>query len=86
MSATTVAQIKLEDKAITPETPPVPKAPLKLAGVLNQYKSFEVTPVVGREYPEASLKEWLDAPNADALLRDLAITSTHALTTCDKIC
>lgn len=50
-------------------------APLKLAGALDSYKSFDVTPVIGREFPEADLKEWLDAPNSDELLRDLAITS-----------
>lgn len=49
--------------------------PLKLAGVLDEYKSFDVTPVIGREFPDAQLTDWLDAPNADDLLRDLAITS-----------
>ncbi|KXT17283.1 hypothetical protein AC579_519 [Pseudocercospora musae] len=48
--------------------------PLKLAGVLDDYKSFDVTPVIGREFPEAQLTDWLDAPNSDELLRDLAIT------------
>ena len=47
---------------------------LKTSGVLNQYKSFDVTPVIGREFPTASIKEWLEAPNSDELLRDLAIT------------
>ncbi|KAF7198386.1 Alpha-ketoglutarate-dependent taurine dioxygenase [Pseudocercospora fuligena] len=48
--------------------------PLTASGILGQYKSFDVTPVIGREFPEAQLKEWLEAPNADELLRDLAIT------------
>ena len=47
---------------------------LKTSGTLDQYKSFDVTPVIGREFPQASLKEWIEAPNADELLRDLAIT------------
>lgn len=51
------------------------KIPLQLTGALNKYKSFDVTPVIGREFPEASLKEWLEAPNADELLKELAITS-----------
>lgn len=51
------------------------RAPLQLTGALNEYKSFDVTPVIGREFPEASLKEWLEAPNADELLQDLAVTS-----------
>lgn len=50
--------------------------PLKLSGILDSYDSFDVTPVIGREYPTADLVEWLEAPNSDELLRDLAITST----------
>ncbi|EMC96131.1 hypothetical protein BAUCODRAFT_122171 [Baudoinia panamericana UAMH 10762] len=50
------------------------KAPLQLSGALEKYDSFDVTPVIGREYPNVSLKEWLDAPNSDELIRDLAIT------------
>ena len=47
---------------------------LKTSGVLDQYKSFDVTPIIGREFPTASIKEWLEAPNSDELLRELAIT------------
>lgn len=55
------------------------RAPLRPTGALNKYKPFDVTPVIGREFPEASLKEWLEAPNADELLQDLAVTSTSTL-------
>ncbi|QKX61320.1 uncharacterized protein TRUGW13939_08468 [Talaromyces rugulosus] len=48
--------------------------PLQLKGALDQYESFDVTPVIGKEFPTVSLKEWLRAPNSDELLRDLAIT------------
>lgn len=51
------------------------KQPLKLSGALESFESFDVTPVIGREFPKASLVEWLDAENSDELLRDLAITS-----------
>jgi hypothetical protein len=51
------------------------REPLKLSGALDQYESFDVTPVIGREFPTAKLVEWLEAPNSDELLRDLAITS-----------
>ena len=51
------------------------RAPLELKGVLNQFKSFDVTPVIGREYKDVDLAEWLRAPNSDELIRDLAITS-----------
>ncbi|ETS81735.1 hypothetical protein PFICI_06737 [Pestalotiopsis fici W106-1] len=50
------------------------RSPLQLRGVLDNFESFDVTPVIGREFPNASLKEWLEAPNSDELLRDLAIT------------
>jgi hypothetical protein len=49
--------------------------PLKPTGILDQFKSFDVTPVIGKEFPEAHLVDWLRAPNADELLRELAITS-----------
>ncbi|MCJ1380108.1 hypothetical protein MMC17_003211 [Xylographa soralifera] len=50
------------------------KAPLVLSGILDQFKSFDVTPVIGKEFPNANLADWLRAPNSDELLRDLAIT------------
>ena len=53
------------------------REPLKLKGVLDKYKSFEVTPVIGREFPDANVAEWMKAPNSDELLRDLAILSTN---------
>ena len=52
-----------------------PRKPLQLKGVLEQYESFDVTPVIGREFKDVDLKEWLRAPNSDELIRDLAITS-----------
>jgi hypothetical protein len=52
-----------------------PREPLQLKGVLEQYESFDVTPVIGREFKDVNLKEWLRAPNSDDLIRDLAITS-----------
>lgn len=50
-------------------------APLKLSGALETFESFDTTPVIGKEFPKANLVEWLNAPNSDELLRDLAITS-----------
>jgi len=65
--------------AIDVEAPVVTKGlsrePLKLSGALDSYESFDVTPIIGREFPTANLTEWLDAPNSDELIRDLAITS-----------
>jgi hypothetical protein len=53
------------------------KEPLKLKGVLNEYKSIKTTPIIGTEFPDAKLAEWMKAPNSDELLLDLAITSEH---------
>lgn len=50
-------------------------APVKSSGALDQFKSIELTPVIGREYPTVNLVELLNAPNSDDLLRDLAVTS-----------
>ncbi|KAH8912692.1 taurine catabolism dioxygenase [Coniochaeta sp. PMI_546] len=50
------------------------RQPLQLSGALENYESFDVTPVIGKEFPTANLVDWLDAPNSDDLLRDLAIT------------
>jgi hypothetical protein len=52
-----------------------PRKPLEPYGALGSYQYFDVTPVIGREFVDVDLKEWLRAPNADYLLRDLAITS-----------
>jgi hypothetical protein len=36
------------------------REPLKPGGFLEQFKHFDVTPTIGREYSEANLKEWLE--------------------------
>lgn len=64
----------------TGETPIVSKGqtttPLKLSGALKEHEFVDITPSIGREFPKANLVEWLNAPNSDELIRDLAITST----------
>jgi len=50
------------------------KEPLKLSGALDHFESFDVTPIIGREFVGVNLAKWLRAPNSDELLRDLAIT------------
>ena len=44
--------------------------PLKYSGSLDQFKSRDVTPVIGREFLEAQLTDIL---NDDAKVRDLAL-------------
>jgi len=53
------------------------RKPLELTGALDAFESFDVTPVIGREFPNANLKDFLRAPNSDDLLRDLAVTSQY---------
>lgn len=61
------------------------KEPLKLSGILDQFESFDVTPVIGREFVGVNLAKWLRAPNSDELLRDLAITSKLAFLEANRI-
>jgi hypothetical protein len=55
------------------------KEPLKLSGALDHFESFDVTPIIGREFVGVNLARWLRAPNSDDLIRDLAITSTSLI-------
>lgn len=50
---------------------------MQLSGALGQFPSFDVTPTIGKEFPDASLRAWLEAPDSDALLRELAVTGMH---------
>ena len=74
-------KVKVDDapKSTVQESTPAVKTqhkePLKLSGALDAFESFDVTPVIGREFSGVNLAEWLRAPNTDELLRDLAITS-----------
>jgi hypothetical protein len=75
--ASTVSDLKKATLDATESTTKseIKRESLKLSGVLDQFKSFDVTPVIGKEFPEANVVDWLKADNADELLRDLAITS-----------
>lgn len=67
----------IDDETIPLRSKSQHKEPLKLSGALDTHESFDVTPVIGREFPKANLVEWLNAENSDELLRDLAITSNN---------
>ncbi|KAI1463970.1 TauD-domain-containing protein [Daldinia caldariorum] len=71
-SSLAVGETDLEDEQPKLETNH--REPLKLSGALYQFAQFDVTPVIGREFIDVDLAEWLRAPNSDELLRDLAIT------------
>lgn len=53
-------------------------SPLKPTGALVQHDPVELTPVIGTQFRGVQLAELLDAPNADELLKDLAITSASS--------
>jgi hypothetical protein len=61
------------------------REPLQLSGALDQFKYFESTPTIGREYEDINLAEILRAPNSDDLIRDLAITSMNALVRFEEV-
>ncbi|CAG7981168.1 unnamed protein product [Penicillium nalgiovense] len=48
--------------------------PLQLSGALDKYESFEVTPLLGTEFSNASLRSWFESPDSDIMMRELAIT------------
>lgn len=50
------------------------REPLKNSGSIDHLEYVDVTPIIGREYPTAKIKDILNAPNAEQQLRDLAIT------------
>lgn len=54
--------------------PKLRREPLKNSGSINHLEYVDVTPIIGREYPTAKIKDILHAPNAEQQLRDLAIT------------
>ncbi|KAJ5997540.1 hypothetical protein N7499_006064 [Penicillium canescens] len=69
---TTTPVVPIIDERITLKG--LAREPLKPTGALDAFESFDVTPVIGREFPNANLKDFLRAPNSDELLRELAIT------------
>ncbi|KKY21675.1 putative family taurine [Phaeomoniella chlamydospora] len=70
-----MAPIALENDPVveirTKEKKSSQREPLKYSGSLDEYKSFDVTNVIGREYPDLQLSGIL---KDDQKLRDLAIT------------
>ncbi|KAL5504578.1 hypothetical protein ACEPAH_7239 [Sanghuangporus vaninii] len=48
--------------------------PLVYSGSLDKFNSFDVTTVIGREFPDIQLTDFMRSPDADKLLRDLAIS------------
>lgn len=71
------AEIRFPTKSVAPSA--TVKLPLINNGSLDNLEQFDVTPVIGTEFPEANLVDMLNAPNADELLTELALTSESAV-------
>lgn len=50
------------------------RQPLKKGTSIDHLQYVDVTPIIGREYTTAKLKDMLTAPDHEEQLRDLAIT------------
>ena len=61
---------------------PAFKEPLVSSGSLDQFRHFESTPPIGREYPELQLSDVMNSPNRNELIRDLAIVGM--LNSCNR--
>ena len=51
------------------------KGPISKTGVIDVFNQKQLTPSIGSEFTDLDLVEALKSPNADALFRDLAVTS-----------
>ncbi|KAK3214336.1 hypothetical protein GRF29_28g2781686 [Pseudopithomyces chartarum] len=71
---TVIQEVELVPQTISAKPLDTRQKPLSLSGALEKYDSFDITPVIGKEFPKANVVEWMNDPNSDALLRDLAIT------------
>jgi hypothetical protein len=67
--------------AVSSEIPTVKKGvrqPLKSSGSLKDFEKVDLTCVIGTEFGEGvQLAKFLEAPNADELLRDLALLGIY---------
>lgn len=54
------------------------RQPLKLSGALD-LPFNDLTPAIGREFPEIQVVDLLEAPNSDDVIRDLAATGISSV-------
>ncbi|KXN86697.1 Putative alpha-ketoglutarate-dependent sulfonate dioxygenase [Leucoagaricus sp. SymC.cos] len=57
----------------------ISSSPVSRLGSLAQFESYDSTPAIGTVFPnkDTQLSSLLDAPNADELIRDLAVLVSH---------
>ena len=82
MAPGVTTEIPVIDKVVekvtngTTQSTSLKRQPLKKTGIIDEFKFLESTPSLGREYPTLNIADdILKAPNADELIRDMAITS-----------
>jgi hypothetical protein len=68
-----IADLKAQAKAELQTQETAYPSPIPYSGTLDAYESFDVTPIIGREFPNVQLSEIL---NDDAKVRDLAVLGT----------
>ena len=62
--------------------PYVWQGPISKTGIIDAFKQKHLTPGLGSEFSDLDLVGALHSPNADAIFRDLAVTSVfHFLST-----
>lgn len=59
--------------AVPLENSKLQREPLRYSGSLDHLEFTEYSPIIGREYSTAKIKDILHAPNAEQQIRDLAI-------------
>lgn len=76
---------ELEEKLATLRLTGAP-APLQLGKSLDKFAKSDLTPLIGTEFARGvQIKELLQAPNADELIKDLAVLGTSlALVPCRR--
>jgi hypothetical protein len=50
------------------------RKPLEYSGLLDSYRSSDLTPVIGREYYGLQVVDVLAAKNSSAMIKDIAVT------------
>lgn len=68
LPTSTIERVKAAAQSVA--TPSLIKEPLQYSGSLDEYQSFEATPVIGTEFPDLQLTDIL---NDERKIRDLAI-------------
>ena len=74
-----IGQVTVSSATSTSTVKEVARQPLQSSGSLDDFAKTDLTSVIGTEFPEGvQLTQFLEAPNSDDLLRDLALLGISA--------